>query len=87
MFVRKLLLKFLDEQNIANIIIDFLGNECEKCGELQEEPLTNIINIVKGNYNFDDLPNSKYEIKKVCDICTYNRCSKCPIYVEIPDIK
>ena len=72
-------------KDITNIIITFIGNECEKCKDVVEEDLTICLSFKYGTYSLQDIPNSKYTLKKMCKQCTYSRCSSVKMYVEIQD--
>lgn len=82
---RKLLSKKVNEIFLVNNIISYLGNECEKCGKIQEKPLTICIAWSKGNFKLEDIENNDYKLKKLCKRCTYSRCSRIQIYREIED--
>ena len=86
MSIRKLLEKYVNEICLVDKILSFVGkNECEKCGVIQEKPLTVVISWNKGDYNLKDIRGSDYKLKKVCETCTVCRCSQIKIYREIED--
>ena len=86
MTARKLLSKRLNEIHLVDEILSFIGtNECEKCGIVQEKPLTIVISWTNGNYKLKDIEGGNYKLKKVCDTCTFMRCSQIKIYREIPN--
>lgn len=81
---RKLLEQTLPK-DLTNIIITYMGNECEKCNIITEHPLTVCLSFTNGTYAFTDIPNSDYKLKKFCKNCTYSRCSSIKIYLEVQD--
>ena len=81
---RELLEEFLITDTV-NIIINYLGNECDKCKSISETPLTICLSFKNGNYSLTDIPHSNYMLKKFCKKCIYSRCSSVKIYVEIHD--
>ena len=83
MTTRNILNNFVDESNISQIIIDYLGYECEKCKEIQQHQLKVGLSFTKGYHNLVDSKNSDYKLKKFCDTCIFSRCSSIPIYLEI----
>ncbi len=83
---RELLEKIL-LNDIVNIIITYLGNECDKCKEITTKSLIIGLSFQNGTYDFKDIKGSKYVLKKFCDKCIYCRCSPVPIYVEIHNEK
>ena len=86
MFVLRFLLEqYVDERSIVDIIISYLGNECQKCYQIQNEPLTCVLKWNIGTYFLDDIPNNDYHLRKVCQDCTYRRCSSMQVYIEIPN--
>lgn len=75
-----------NERYIANIIINFIGKECDKCKSICDYPLTHVMSFNrKGNYKFHDLPGANYKLKKFCQKCCYSRASSAPIYIEVHD--
>ena len=86
MTARKILSKYVDEIKLVDKIISYIGsNECEKCGVIQDTPLTVVIAWENGNYKLTDVEGSKYKLRKVCNTCTFCRCSQIKIYHEIPN--
>lgn len=86
MSIRKLLSKYVDEIKIVDKILSFIGsNECEKCGVMQDNPLTIGISWTVGNYKLQDIQGSDYKLVKLCGSCTFCRASSINIYYEIPN--
>ena len=77
------LLQTKNEKLLYKNIINFYGtNICEKCHESSKNKLIYGIsfNVNKGNYKFMDYPNANYKLIKICDNCTYYKCSEQPIF-------
>lgn len=81
--IKKLLKNSKNEIHLLKNIMEFLGNCCQKCNKNSKYLLINVISIESGNFNFIDLPSSKYILKKFCKNCCYYHCTFNKIYIEI----
>jgi len=74
-----------NDANLTNIITNYIGNICQKCGKESHQPLKHVMsfNKDKGNYAFIDVPGANYHLKKFCKQCCYSRASSTKIYIEI----
>jgi len=82
--IEEKLLRTGNDKYISKNINEFIGkNCCQKCFKNSDSPLRNVMSLnSKCDYQFRDLPGSKYILKKFCKDCCHSKASSVKIYIE-----
>ena len=77
-----------NEESLSTIIMEFLGNVCDKCHRLDNDPLHIVlcVNVSKAGYRLRDTEEVQYCLKRMCSRCRFGETTVWKVHVDyLPD--